>query len=1152
MALMTANSLSLRAARFYWLSNLAVMLGVAVGAAVLVGALVIGDSLRGSLRDRALHQLNGVEHTYTGPRLIHEGIAKDFPESVVPVLMLQGSIQAESDAQRRIAKVNILGINNDGMEPFHIDDTENQCAISQRIADDLQIKVGDTLTFNVPKFSNIPRSSVLGRRDNDRTIATFSMTITQILPADSPPADFSIEPNPRLPLNVYVSLSTLQRQVDAEAKVNTLFAMSGDIKTLNQQFAKKLTLDDWGLRVAVAPKREKYVTIESQQLTLPDSLVKRITTIATDNGLSVEPTTTYLANAIVGGKEPVLGNDAGKNRKLIPYSVIAALNVDAKPPLGPFVESLADDEILLLDWPESPLKGLPIGTPITVSYFSPEQEAMNEERFRTFKLKGYVPLTGVADDPDLTPPFPGITDQLSIRSWDSPFEIVLNRIEDRDEQFWEEHKTTPKAYLNAAMGAKLFANRFGHVTSLRVAPKPGQSPQELAAFLEKELLAELEPKEVGLEFMPTREQLLEASNGGTDFAVLFLMFSILLIGAALLLVGLLFRLTIERRANQLGVLLATGYTPGRVLKLLVVEGLLIAGIGTIVGIVAALGYAELMLTLLKRLWPDGNIANYLFLHVQWYTPIIGFVCTMLVALATIWFSVRRMVRLPAPQLLRGRTTLPETEVVAQRSSRWSLIISVALLIVGMAALYFGTTRSNPDERALGFFSGGGMILAAGLLAARAYLRHLPEQSVPRNGTLGIGELGINYARRNLGRSLLTATLIAIASFLVISVESFRRTPDANYLDKNGGSGGFPLIAEAELPIYQPPTTDEGEAELYDRLQQDLFQPMERKNPTGPTRSEMEQAAEKVLEPTRFFPLLLHGGDDASCANLYQARQPRIVGVPPKLIERGGFQFGDTTAETDAEERNPWLLLNQETENGAIPIIVEQNTAMFMLSKMIGGTLKIRNENNENVTVKIVGLLQDSVFQSSLLMSEANFHKLFPHQEGYRLMLIDAEPVNQVQVSDLLEAGYQDNGLSVRRSLDIVAGYQAVVGTYLTTFQLLGSLALLLAILGLAVVVLRSVWERVGELALLRAVGYRTRDLQILVLSETMLVLVIGLVIGLVAALLSVLPNLALGGSIPWLKLLLLLIAVAVTGTVVAWIATFSVARAPLVPALRRE
>jgi hypothetical protein len=36
---------------FHWRGNLAVLLGVVVGAAVLTGALLVGDSLRGSLRD---------------------------------------------------------------------------------------------------------------------------------------------------------------------------------------------------------------------------------------------------------------------------------------------------------------------------------------------------------------------------------------------------------------------------------------------------------------------------------------------------------------------------------------------------------------------------------------------------------------------------------------------------------------------------------------------------------------------------------------------------------------------------------------------------------------------------------------------------------------------------------------------------------------------------------------------------------------------------------------------------------------------------------------------------------------------------------------------------------------------------------------------
>ena len=74
---------------------------------------------------------------------------------------------------------------------------------------------------------------------------------------------------------------------------------------------------------------------------------------------------------------------------------------------------------------------------------------------------------------------------------------------------------------------------------------------------------------------------------------------------------------------------------------------------------------------------------------------------------------------------------------------------------------------------------------------------------------------------------------------------------------------------------------------------------------------------------------------------------------------------------------------------------------------------------------------------------------------------------------MLASAFAPNGLIATPTRERVAAYQAVIGAYLSTFQLLGGLGLLLGVLGLAVVVLRGVWERLGELALLRAVGYRT-------------------------------------------------------------------------------
>src|SRR5262249_7412172 len=158
-----------------------------------------------------------------------------------------------------------------------------------------------------------------------------------------------------------------------------------------------------------------------------------------------------------------------------------------------------------------------------------------------------------------------------------------------------------------------------------------------------------------------------------------------------------------------------------------------------------------------------------------------------------------------------------------------------------------------------------------------------------------------------------------------------------------------------------------------------------------------------------------GGDDASCLNLYQASRPRVLGVPDELIDRGGFRFAKTEAATDDEKKNPWLMLQRSLPDGAVPVFAEQNTALFMLQTPVGDTLTVPDETGAPVTVRIVGTLQDSVFQSELLMSDGNFRKLYPRQEGFRVFLIDTPPGREAEVANLLETGLRANGFTATRT-----------------------------------------------------------------------------------------------------------------------------------------
>jgi hypothetical protein len=634
--------------------------------------------------------------------------------------------------------------------------------------------------------------------------------------------------------------------------------------------------------------------------------------------------------------------------------------------------------------------------------------------------------------------------------------------------------------------------------------------------------------------------------------MLFLGFSFFLIASALLLVGLLVRLNLDRRAPEIGLLLATGYPVRSIRRLLLAEGGILAAVGGLVGLAAAVLYAWGLLGFLNAYWPADLDRSFLRLHVSAQSFAIGYIASLLVSLLTIAWAVR-VLRRAAPAALLGGQTLQVGTVVGDRGRRWSIPIAAASLVVGIMLIVAGGFIHDHEAQAGTFFGGGALLLTAGLAAASAYLRR-PEPSTqgllaPSPGAR-VGSLGVRNAGRYPTRSLLTAGLLASSAFLIVAVESFRREPGREFLGKNGGSGGFALIGEAAVPIYQDLNQGPGRQELLESLER-TFRQQAGVSP-GAVAQKL-QDAQTTLDQSRIVALRLRAGDDASCLNLYQPGRPRLLGAPKSLIERGGFHFASTLASTPAEKANPWLLLERTDDDGAIPVFGEENSVGWMLKKKLGDVLELPNEQGQPAKLRIVGLFKDSIFQSELVMAEPRFLSLFPGQEGYNYFLIETPPGQQAQVKTLLEAALADRGFDMTPSAQRLAQYLAVENTYLFTFQALGGLGLLLGTLGLAVVLLRSVWERRGELALLRALGFRQRALGWLVLAENAFLLGLGLLVGTVAAFVSVAPHVLEGqGKVSWLRLLAVLGVVLVVGLTAGSLAMRATLRAPLVPALRRE
>jgi ABC-type antimicrobial peptide transport system permease subunit len=225
---------------------------------------------------------------------------------------------------------------------------------------------------------------------------------------------------------------------------------------------------------------------------------------------------------------------------------------------------------------------------------------------------------------------------------------------------------------------------------------------------------------------------------------------------------------------------------------------------------------------------------------------------------------------------------------------------------------------------------------------------------------------------------------------------------------------------------------------------------------------------------------------------------------------------------------------------------------YILQRKLGEDVVLEHAGRP-VRLRLVGALADSLFQSELLISERNFLRAFPGQPGYRFFLINTPAERTRDVATALEEGLRDYGFDVSPAADRLAAFHRVENTYISTFQSLGGLGLLLGTLGLAAVMLRNVFERRRELALLRAVGYRPADLATLTLAENSILLFGGLLTGIVSAGVAIFPALAArgvapgGGSLAWI-----LTGVVLTGLAASLVAVAAVVRAPLLGALRSE
>lgn len=1148
--------------------TLAVALGVATATAVITGALLVGDSMRASLRALTVERLGRIESILAPGQFFPidsvrvSGAASTDPHGLgVSLILLPGSsvetkIESEpSSSSRGASSTSSLPLTRHvgGVQIVAADESfwdldvsdvrpevmpgEYSVVLNQSAADELDVGVGDEVTLRLPVEAAVPADSPLGKREIQGE-GLPRMQVVAIVP-DRGLGRFSLTASQSVPKTVFVSREVVADVLDRSGQANVMLfdhALAEDAVSLN---LKSL---GWNLKRVKEGETIDYISLSSDGLLLPEVAVDRIKAALPDGDATA--VMTYLANAIepakVPGPERVTGPEKVPDtlRFSVPYSTISAidsgstLSLDYEAPEGVDMEGRVP--IVINSWTADRLS-LNVGAQVQVLFYEPEVERGKEiERSFDAVITQIVPLTPRAgpyrpgrpgtynepitayNDPSLTPEVPGVTDQDSIGDWDLPFALE-RKINPEDDQYWNEHGLTPKAFIPLADGQQRFGSRFGKTTGLRFVPK-----YELAA-LEALILTAIAPVQADLGWTPRsiRSEQLAASKGTTPFDGLFLALSMFVILAAMMLIALLLRLGMLQRIDEFGTLLAVGFSPRRVMALVLGETAMTSTVGVLLGLLGGVAYAAFVLWALRSWWVGAVTVPFLRFHATPLSIVLGGVGGWLVCMATATWTLRFLLRLDPAALLGGRRVSGSGKPGAPprgwlHSYRRPLVIGL-LVVLALGAAAAGS-RGGAQAAAGGFVGGGMLLLIASLVWIHGWLARRQTMR------LSMRTLATANARRNPLRSTLTVGLVATAAFLILSITAFRMTPTQE------GTGGFELIAETGTPISL-----------------DLNDDIVREDLLG---SDAQRLAGATLVACR-----MRSGDDASCNNLYQATRPTVLGIPPhSALDRFGW-----AASGAMDSQSPWQLLERPaagTADDPIPVVIDQNTAMWSLQMTggIGQTKTFDYGDGKSLAFEVVGLLAGSILQGKLMIGERNFEQAFPAQSGYRFFLIEAGGGETAEaISDALESRLVDVGMNVDSAPRVLTSMLAVQNTYLRTFQSLGALGLLLGTVGLAVSQLRSVLERRGELGVLRAVGFTRGRLAKLILGENFVLLLLGMGCGVITAVLAVLPYAWMtGNSVPIAEPLWILLGILVFGMMAGLIAVWRVATLPLLDSLRAE
>ncbi len=699
--------------------------------AIITGALVVGDSIKYSLRKITEARLGQIQYVLqTNDGFVRSKLADELASELsvkAASVMLQKGVTINPDKDLRINHSQVIGIDPGfwSMNGLQMPDlNHDEAIINIQAAEKLGLKVNDDIVIRVEKISVIPVNSPFSVEEVPSV--SFRLKVKYIADDDHL-GRFSLKSNQVAPYNIFIPKTLLWEAMELHGLANAILIggpTDHSADTFNKAIKKLWQPEDAGIDLRKLDDQGNFEMTSGRIF-----IDTQISSTIIQQKLPVQTVLSYLVNTIQHKSAET------------PYSFVSAVSDNF------YGKEIREKDIIINRWLADDLQATE-GDTIELTYYIIDPLQNLREKSSEFVVKEIIPTKQELVDRSLMPRFPGFAKAVSCMEWNSNIPVEMKRIRDKDETYWNEFRGTPKALISIKAGHQIWNNKFGEYTAIRFNDSIFDQPSDINQIA-SEILKTISPSDLNLIVADVKQAGIEASQNGVDFGQLFLGLSFFVILAGILLTGMLYVLSLQRRQTETGILISAGFTQKNILNYRLLENLAIILAGSLLGVIAGIGYNYILLEAINSLWNDMLRTSMVHVSIRYETLFTGFMSSVILSFLVIYGITVKNLKQTVVSLINSGTTTPKA----------------------------GKHHSG------------------------------------RNRMSNLTSLAIQNALHNKARSLTTIVLLALGVFVLVLTAANRKIVTDTDSGNSSGTGGYQLWAESSVPFDYNIDTKEGREKL---------------------------------------------------------------------------------------------------------------------------------------------------------------------------------------------------------------------------------------------------------------------------------------------------------------------------------------------------